>query len=410
MVNRDFVSLNGFNLFKKCISILLPGSVLVLTFFVEPSISQEMRRSGTSKIFLIEDLSPDNKLTVKAYKADPNPVEIIDLSNIDITEKGKRSLTGSYFGDKIPDFKLMLLGRGDASIKSEQNASEAEMKAQEKAKLSKSGVWAAKPIIPSAAKTVTPSEGFDWLGLAKLLGAGLIGLVTLYGFKSTIDLLIKLFNSHHVDLIMLGLGSTGKSYIVARLLNPDIAMINLQNIPITQASSKRSVPKINVGKYELFPTYVDTAGNQAGSQINVMFPKRNKSIWVIVLSSTDIKNVDFNSQNSEKINQPYIDKQLGYIRFPLEILESSFCKKPEKVIICIGKFDIFSQNPPNSDHQDAQLAEAQLKKLFEDHVNQVTKTCDKNKVKHEIVICSALKRDWGTKQIETSISSIFYPR
>jgi hypothetical protein len=324
MSNRAFVSLNKFSLFKKCISILLPSSVIVLTVFIEPSISQEARGSGTSKIFVIEGLFPGNKLTVKEYKADPNSVEIIDLSNIDITEKGKQFLNGSYSGDKIPDFKLILLSRGYASIKSERTASEAEIKAQEQAKLSKIGVWAAKSIAPIAAKTVTPSEEFGWLGLAKLIGAVPIGLVTLYGFKSTIDLLIKLFNSHHVDLIMLGLGSTGKSYIVARLLNPDIAMINLQSIVITQSSSKKSVPKISVGKYELFPTYVDTAGGQPGSQINVMFPKKNKIIWVIVLSSTDKNGVNFNSQDSEKVNQSYLDKQLGYIRFPLEILESSF--------------------------------------------------------------------------------------
>jgi hypothetical protein len=105
MINKTSVLLNRFNLFKKCISILLPSSVIVLTVFVEPSIPQEVKGAGTSKIFLIKGLSSDNKLTVNVYKADSNPIEIIDLSDIDITGEGKSYLAGSYFGDTTGQFK-----------------------------------------------------------------------------------------------------------------------------------------------------------------------------------------------------------------------------------------------------------------------------------------------------------------
>jgi hypothetical protein len=99
-----------------------------LTVFVEPSIPQEAKGVGTSKIFLIKGLSSENKLTVNVYKADSNPIEIIDLSDIDITEEGKSYLNGSYFGDTTPNFKLILLKKGYASIKLGSTTSESEKK------------------------------------------------------------------------------------------------------------------------------------------------------------------------------------------------------------------------------------------------------------------------------------------
>jgi hypothetical protein len=391
---------NKLHLLKKCISIVLPSSMIALTFFVKPSISQKMkmRELGKSKIFLIERLSSDNKLTLKVYKADSNPIEIIDLSGLDITEEGKSFLNGSYFSDIIPDFKLNLLKAGHASIKLGSNALEAEENAQEQAKISKIGMWVEPP----------PKKDVDWLNVIKLIGGAVVGLGTLYGFKHIIDLLLKFLKCRPVDLIMLGLGSAGKSWIIARLMNPDISEAELIAINITNVATKITGATMPVGKYEVIPTYVDTAGGQPGSQIKVMSSKKNKSIWVIVLSTTDKNKVDYSSKDDDKINHSHLEQQLGYLRFPLEMLESSFCKKPEMVIVCIGKFDIFSEDPPAT--KNAKSAEEKLEKLFEKHISQVKGICRKKDVKFVLILCSALKKKWNTEQLESCVKTALYPK
>jgi hypothetical protein len=401
MVNRTAMLLNiSFCLFKKCMSIVLPGSVIALTFFVEPSISQEMMKPGSSKIFVIEQLSSDNKLTLKVYKADSNPVEIIDLSGLDITEEGKSSLNGSYYGDRSPDFKSMLLRKGYASIKLGSSVSEAEKNAQEQAKSSKLGKWA-EPL---------PNKGFEinWLDALKLTGWLISAGIGACGVKATFDLLLKLFYCRPVDLIMLGLGSAGKTWIIARLMNPDISKGELDTLKITSVANRKTGTTMPVGKYEVIPTYVDTAGGQPGSQGKVMVSGKNKSIWVIVLSTTDKNGVYFDSNNDDKINNSHLDKQEGYLRFPLEMLELSICKKPEMVIICIGKFDIFSEDPPET--KNAKLAEEKLKKLFEKHIYQINTTCEKQKITVIPVLCSALEKNWNTDRIEKCINTALYPK
>jgi hypothetical protein len=402
MINKTSVLLNRFNLFKKCISILLPSSVIVLTAFVEPSIPQEVKGAGTSKIFLIKDLSSDNKLTVNVYKADSNPIEIIDLSGIDITGEGKSYLAGSYFGDTTPNFKLILLRKGYASIKLGSTALESERKEQEYAKSFKIGMWVDKP------QPTKKNDEFDWFNFGKFAVIGLISLITFFGFKTTVDFLIQWIKRRPVDLVMLGLGSVGKSWIIARLINPDISETELQNILITNVANKMTVAKIAVGRHDVIPTYVDTAGGQPGGQVDAMLSKKNQSIWIIVLSTTDQSGVNFDSQDSEKINNSHLEKQLGSLILPLGLLESSFCKKPEMVILCIGKFDIFSDDPPGT--KNARLAEEKLKNLFNKHTSQIKNACEKKGVKFVLILCSALKKDWKTEQIESCIKTALYPK
>jgi hypothetical protein len=332
---------------KKIFSLFISISVIYLIASVQPSVSQQNIEPQPSKTFIFEKLSPDNKLFVKEYKFTFVTNQTVDLSNIDITDEGKSYLRRNFRSEKIPNFKLELLKQGYASIKSGSMASPEDKEAQNQAKSSSKGKWGNVVKPPSQTTPPTKNDNWNFLDIIKNIFFLVSGGASLYGIKATIDNLIKLFKRRSVDLIMLGLGSTGKSWILARLRNPKISPTELSNIGITNLAKNTKDKAIPVGSYDIIPTYIDTAGGQPGNQINAIFRKYRKSIWVLVLSTTDKNKVSFDSQDADKINTLHINEQLGYIRFPLEVLESSYGNKPKMVIVCIGKFDIFSDDPPN---------------------------------------------------------------
>ena len=105
---------------------------------------------------------------------------------------------------------------------------------------------------------------------------------------------------------MLGLGATGKSWILARLRNREISQSELSNIKITNLSKPIKDKVIPVGSYDIIPTYRDTAGGKPGDQINAIFRKYRKSIWVLVWIKPSVE--------LEEVKEfwRHIDKELSF--------------------------------------------------------------------------------------------------
>lgn len=175
-----------------------------------PTTPQKMVKPSAMKVFIFENLSTDNQLSIETFEPTTNPIKIFDLSSIDITAEGISYLQKGFLRKYTPNFKLELLKLGYASIKVDSTASSEEKKAQEEAKKSGVGKW------------VKPNENWDWNSIFENLQKNfpwILGILfaagSFYGGKPIIDFMIKFLMRRSVSFIMLGLGSSGKSWILA---------------------------------------------------------------------------------------------------------------------------------------------------------------------------------------------------
>lgn len=400
---------------------------------------QESRSSDESpKIYWVESITSDGKLVLREYSV--TTTHILEFPELEIWSNslGKKDPFSMYMGT-IPDFKLKLLQSGIARLRDESSAPSQYADAQKFAKTHGYGMWpktgpsprltatatpaaiASQPPAPSPTAQASPYDligeitSWNWDRIFRifLIVLGLIGIAPL----------VKLFllwrRRYQVPLIFVGLRSTGKSWLWNRISDPQITEDELDKIPPTEAIiKKKSLGKKPMGKYEIIPVYYDVAGGEAGQQATtlleynrrfwrlrrLLIPK--KSVWLLMLATTQDKTVTINSPFDKKVEQPFISEQLGHLYLPLGVLSSKVTPKPNMVITCIGKFDLFAAANPND--TTARDAKNQLEEIFRSHLSRVRQECQAMSVPTEVVYCSA-KKAWGNENILRLIEKALYP-
>jgi hypothetical protein len=163
-----------------------------------------------------------------------------------------------------------------------------------------------------------------------------------------------------------------------------------------------------MGRYEVSPVYIDLPGGSPEHHINAILRRpltgtglfsREVSVWIILLATT-ARAVTRSSSREEKIDELFIQQQLGYLNLPIGMLLADRVPKPQMVIIAISKSDLFSE-------KDARDAEATIGGIFRMHIASVQKACAGRKIPSRVVYCSALE-GWNTDVVLRCIeSSVF---
>jgi hypothetical protein len=200
-----------------------------------------------------------------------------------------------------------------------------------------------------------------------------------------------------VSLLLLGPKSAGKTWLWARLDNPEIAVADLEKLnptPSVQQTRKPIHPRL-MGRFEVYPVYIDVPGGEPGRHHEQMtkkrFLKRNKCIFMLTLSTTpDVADKD------NTINQKFIDEQLGYVSLPLALITSANSIKPAMCMVVITKFDLFSDREPK--HAGSSSAISKLYAFFQPHIARLEQACKTRNVPFEVMYCSA-RDGWGIDSI-----------
>jgi hypothetical protein len=172
-----------------------------------------------------------------------------------------------------------------------------------------------------------------------------------------------------------------------------------------------------MGRFEISPLFVDLPGGKAGEQVNQLFDTKRwykylvrlfigqKTVWIILLSTVQRTDIDKNHSWEQKLDLAYIEQQLGYLDLPLGILGSKESIKPKMVIACIGKFDLFSDKPP--DDSSSEKTKKQVENVFLRHLSRIESECKAQNIPFRKVICSALM-GWGVDDINRYISNALF--
>lgn len=391
--------------------VLLTCSIIV---FSSPSIGQQAKDTFDSKMFRIVKIGSDDKLSIRNYTLSAEVINI-DLSELDLTDYARNYLSNGrlFTGESIPDFKLILLEKGYATLKTQKKHSAIYSKAQEDAEKAHVGIWKL-PTLPSQKPTpesASNSNNFNWSQFFGWLIGIIFTVVSLFGGSALIEYFNRWKRRNRVSLILVGRPATGKSWLWSRLIDPTISdaeQLRIMRNP--QTKKKISCQAKLMGPYEITPVYTDVPGGDPGQQVDAFFQgkkvnngldrflKPNKSVWIIMLSTTPDEQVTFSSNDNLKIDRSYIDQQLGHLDLPIGIIKSNDTPSPCMVILCMSKFDLFSSTPPNID-QNSKNAQSMLSNTFGKHIEAIKDTCKGKGIPFEIIFCSASKENWGAEKI-----------
>lgn len=424
---------------------LLATLLVILSFWLLPAFAQNSAESPgvAAKLFWVERITEDGTLILREYGL--SSTQSLNFTDIEVWPKslGKYDPFFSTYSGTPPDFKLKLLANGYARLRDENSAASEYVKAQNEAKAKGYGMWP-KPAPPSAspgasnsaspehAKTdpapspsVEPSsldgvnrvigviQSWNWWNILKGFGA-LIGII---GLAEIVKLIRAWRRRHKVPLVLVGLPSTGKTWLWESIADAEMSITEKEKIKRTEHTTKKATSKVPMGKYEIVREGIDTPGGQPGEQaaslldgnrrfqrLRMLFVPQ-KRVWLIVLATTPDKRVHMGSPWEEKVNPLFVQEQLGYLNLPLGLLGSKVTLKPQMVIICIGKFDLFANAKPTDTSTKSERA--QVEAIFKEHVSRISKECQDNGVKVERVVCSA-KENWGVNDISRHIQKTLY--
>lgn len=397
---------------------------------------EPQNRNKYIKIFWIERITADGRLILREY--DFRSTRSLNVPEIEIWSKklDTEDPSGFFYWDAEPDLKYTLLRQGLARLKDPTSASIEYIDAEIEAKSKRIGIWADPPqssnppppsspdpsSSPSSDEThrsfVDKIINWNWKEIGSILIKVILGAITLYGGAAFIKLVTDWRKRHKVPIKFVGLSSTGKSWLWRRLVDPDISDKELEEIDITEfAIDKKEAKPKPMGRYEIFPVYTDMPGGKPGIQVTKLLEGKNKfrrlrrflipskSVWIMMLATTPEKSVERDSDLEQKINSDYIVEQLGHLNLPLGILAAEGTPKPQMVITCIGKFDLFADN--SSSDSSSKEARILLEKLFQRHISRIKEECAKQGIPSEILFCSA-RKGWGANDILRHISKALF--
>lgn len=326
-----------------------------------------------------------------------------------------------------PDFKRVLLRQGLARLREGAPAEVTHVAAQDSARVEGRGWWVrslpAQADGGGAADSLASSDslastgGIDEVGTPRQrdfswIWKGLVAAVTAFGGYGLSQILWTWFHRHKVRLILLGEPATGKSWFWHRMINPQISEFDLGEAHRNQGVGVASAEYMRVSKYTLVPEFIDVPGRQTGEQLSQLIDKRRfrfirlllspqKRIWIIFLSPSR----NGTAADPEAIDSVYVGEQLGYLSLPEGVLASPKTSKPNMVIMCITKFDLFSEHHPNDSASGK--AKATVKNIFQKHISRIQEECKAKRVPFATVVTSA-RRGWGIESVERYIKTALY--
>jgi hypothetical protein len=370
--------------------------------------------SNTERLFYVDSISSDGHAVL--YEYDYLSQRKVPLSNVEVwAEKvdAQDPMKTIYWAE--PDVTLELLRSGYARLKEPEKAPLKYQEAELDAKAGGRGLWD-KNDQDSKGKEEAEEDGIDWSRVKATmlqfillyggLGAVIAALLGIWGFT------LRLLRRRRMPLLFLGLHAVGKTWLWTRIRKPEISHEELNEITRTDATmyDKLTAPE-PLGRYELMPIYIDTPGGQPGMQTTEMLKKywfvRQKSVWMIILSTTPLSEVTRASRDEDKVDREYISEQLGYLALPLGMLAARKTPKPAVIVVVISKFDLFCEFDPSS--PDAQQAKDRLRGLFSRHVARMEEECSRVGVKFKVEFCSAL-RGWRTEILSRHIKDALFSR
>lgn len=314
------------------------------------------------------------------------------------------------------DVAREVLANGIAKISNPKEVPVIYRKAEDEARSNGKGLW---PM----------PRWWETTSVQVLLALG--GFVGLGGFAEFYNLLKGFRNRKSIVVLFMGRPSTGKSWVWARLEDPEISRSVLEGIDKTEGMRKGEFPLLMRGEYTLLPTCIDTAGNDPATIVREsLTPRRwfnhlqrwtfpKKYIWLIMLSTVERKGVARNSPDSEKVNDIFIAEQLGYMDLPKGLIQANGGRGPIAVFFCITKVDLFfDSNPKAGSMSDRDRAEfKQLSNRFDPHINAVKAISseeDKREAKEDrrdpifYVVYISAAEGWGLDILERKMNECIF--
>jgi hypothetical protein len=415
--------------------VLLVSIILIFSTSITNSQTPEAQnRNKNVKIFWVERITADGQLVLREYNF--RSTRSINIPELEIwSEKlNTEDPSGFMYWDAEPDLKYTLLRQGLARLKDATSASKEYIEAENEAKSKGVGMWSvppqSTPSPPSSVPSSSPNPdetqpsfidkiiNWNWKKLGSILITFIVGAITIYGGASFIKLITDWRKRHKVPIVFIGRPSTGKTWLWSRLLDPDISEKELSEIQRNEiAFTKRAATPKPMGRYEIIPDYTDTPGGEPGIQVTELLAEQRKfrwlrkfliptkSVWIMMLATTQENSAQRESALEQKIDSEYIAEQLGHLDLPLGILASARTPNPQMVVICIGKFDLFADDDSRAlSSKDARIL---LEKLFQKHISRIKDECEKQGIPSPIIFSSA-RKGWGANDILRQISKALF--
>lgn len=367
--------------------------------------------SQPEKLYWVEYITPDGNAIVRTYESTATQsVKVPDVELWPQKVNVRDPMSELYWEE--PDLTYEILRKGYGQLKNASEASLRHQEAQLDAAAVGRGLWDLKDGTSKApaehkegllpANFLSPEKAVYWIsvwgGVSAVLGSIALLARSLVGW----------WRRKRLPLVFLGAHSVGKSWLWARIKDPDITLDQLEAIDRTDVTNRTSAlqPK-TMGKYVVTPTYIDTPGGQPGWQVTEMLGRRwlkpRKTVWVILLSTTPLKSTTRESPEDQKIDSDYMAEQLGYLMLPLGILSSPRAPKPNMIIMVISKFDLFAEK------DDFVPAKQKLRELFRRHIERVEGECSRADVEFKLEFCSA-REGWRALNIHSHIEKAIFSR
>ncbi len=351
----------------------------------------------------------------------------LDLSDLEVWPNivGTEPIGLMFWNE--PDLKYRLLEKGFARLRNEANSPSIYIEAQESAKQQGLGMWYVPPVESTPVPDATDSTSSKLSPIALVLGfislipwksiANLaLVAVGLFGGYELVMLVIGWFKRHRVTFIMAGEPATGKSWLWARLLTPNITVQELKQIESSKRVTTKSARTLPMGRFDIVPKLVDLPGRSSSDLVDQFLDQKRfrflqkllipqKRVWVLLVSTTPKNNVTRDSSESDKVDTGYIREQLGALRTAAGFLGSRNVPKPDCVILCVSKFDLFATMASSDSASDE--ARNKVTGFFSAHIERVKLQCEQKRIPFRFVIVSALK-GWDTDQILRHVESALY--
>lgn len=430
---------------RLALSLSLPAVMLISLIVVTVTLAQQPPQKG-----YISELVTEDELIYRIYTY--SETLTLDLSDLELWSDivGKDPIGMIYWQE--PDFRLILLQEGLARLRNESSASEQYVSAQNQAQADGLGMWFVPPtstptVAPSptwtrtptprpeltatptsqpmptstATPSPTPSIGEMFQGAVSNIPWDRVGrtAIAVIGFLGAIEfmrLIVSFYRRHRVTLIILGEKSTGKTWLWTRLKNKNAKLTDMPVDNVTTEVEQHRLGMITMGDYKIYPKLVDLPGRPESTQADWLIDNRRlhflrrlsvrqKRVWIIVLATTQQKTATRDSAESIKINTRFMDQQLGYLALPMGLLGAKGIRRPECVVVCVAKVDLFMTHDPQLNPSDPALE--RLAEMFGEHIRRVKTDCAHLGIPfvHEFV---SAKEGWGRASLMEAIQSALY--
>lgn len=377
--------------------------VVILLNFTEAE-AQRYKRGIVTKI-------ENGKMFIDQYGfSRERIIDVSDLTLIDRIEN-KDEIFNTFYREPL-DFRILLLVKGYAKLKNEAKAESSELEAQNKARAKKIGVWRVQKKIQPPSKTKsTDSKGINWNKLFGFLwnlvivlgGFGILGWLAKKAYK-------KVYIQRKFKLLIIGEPSTGKTALLYNLVDPNVSRDTILQLTESKAISRKQRNKvIPKGKFEIIPELADVPGSAFASVWDSLLGTYNHAL-VMVVSPYRLNGVmdgTIKDQNIDsKVDQKYVDIQLGYVQAYIEGgIGAKSTKKPKVVIMFISKFDLYSKLHPGD--SASQKAVQKIFDIFDEHIKSAKSAAKKAGIRFETIIGSSVEK-WNTERVLAIVTDQLY--